>query len=189
MKFFLGFFFFILSLHILQAQTPNFMDQHPIGFRISESYWDQPLPEGVTYNPSVRALYGSWMLPRKKDRIYRWYLMVEPQWNTVQVGNQQAREIGILPGLGIQLKVTNTTLLFGEGGAGIKFITAETQRQKRGFLFTDNFIGGVRQRLGKAPIEIQAHIRARHLSNASLRPPNKGINNFFWGFGLGYLLY
>ena len=171
-----------------QKQQVKHFDQHAIGFQLSYTFWDQPLPERVLYEPTVYALYASWMLPRKKDRIYRWYLMLEPQWNPVMVGEKREREIGVLPGLGLQLRLTPTTILFAEGGAGVKFITVRTARQKRGFTFTDNFIGGLRQRLGDSPWEVRAHFRARHLSNASLAVPNNGINNFFFGGGLYFLI-
>lgn len=174
----------IILPYNLHAQTKDHFDQHSVGIQTSRTFWDQPLPEGVTYKPIVTSLYASWIIPRKQNRIYRWYLMVEPQWNKVFVGDKVEREIGVLPGLGIQLRLSPTTILFGEGGAGVKFITAVTARQARGFLFTDNFIGGIRQRLGDSPWEVRVHFRARHISNATLRQPNGGINNFFFGTGL-----
>jgi hypothetical protein len=188
MKYILCVFLFSCVVSKLFTQTTQYFDQRAVGFQISLSYWDQLLPEGVTYSPTVYSLYTSWMLPRKKDRPYRWYLMLEPQWNPVLVGDRTEREIGILPGLGIQYRLTATTILYAEGGAGPKFISTETARQARGFLFTDNIIGGVRQRLFDLPIELRAHWRARHISNANFRQPNGGINSFFWGGGIYYLM-
>ncbi|MFK7971756.1 MAG: acyloxyacyl hydrolase [Bacteroidia bacterium] len=167
-------------------------EQNPVfvlGAQTSHTFWDQPLPEGTRYKPVVRAVYAAWYLPRERNRPYAWYIMLEPQWNNVFVGDSSYRELGVLPGLGIQYRLSKQFYLFGEGGAGVKFITARTERQARGFLFTDNFIGGIRHILGKSPWEIRVHFRARHISNASLRQPNGGINNFFFGGGLYFAFH
>jgi hypothetical protein len=58
---------------------------------------------------------------------------------------------------------------------GPHYVSGTPQRQANGFIFSDNFAGGINVRLTK---NLYADLRSgiRHISNAGLRTPNGGVN-------------
>ena len=70
-------------------------------------------------------------------------------------------------------------------GAGPHFITAQLSRQATGFIFSDNFGLGLLKRLKKTgPLLLNVQLRYRHLSNASFKKPNAGIDNVNFILGI-----
>ena len=65
-------------------------------------------------------------------------------------------------------------------GSGPHYINAQTQRQAKGFIFSDNLAAGIRLPLpAHLAGEFNIQYRLRHISNAGLKSPNGGINNGF----------
>ncbi|HUR30281.1 MAG TPA: acyloxyacyl hydrolase, partial [Saprospiraceae bacterium] len=66
------------------------------------------------------------------------------------------------------------------------YINTVTERQAQGFIFSDNLTFGLRKQLPsrKNNYELNIQYRFRHISNAGLSYPNKGINNGFLILGI-----
>ena len=80
-----------------------------------------------------------------------------------------------------------TILGFIEGGPGLIYMTQHTREQATCFNFTSQVGVGIQCHLGKE-WAIGGGYRFRHLSNASIKSPNRGINShiFLLDFSIFY---
>jgi lipid A 3-O-deacylase len=69
---------------------------------------------------------------------------------------------------------------------GTHYIFAVTQKQANGFIFSDTRGAGFSFFLTKKSM-VSVGYRWRHLSNADLKSPNRGINNHFGLIGYSIL--
>lgn len=69
-------------------------------------------------------------------------------------------------------------------GSGPAWQSSVSPKQRKGFVFSNNFTLGVRCRILRGLMEINPQIRFRHMSNGGLFLPNSGIDNFFLLLGL-----
>ncbi len=86
-------------------------------------------------------------------------------------------EFGVNVGLRYDYKIFKRQFIYCAVGTGPHYISLKTKMQARGFIFSDNFVFGTYRQLEKIKLNLQ--VRYRHMSNASLMHPNKGIDNFF----------
>ena len=77
---------------------------------------------------------------------------------------------------------------FGGISSGPHFVDVETDLQARGFIFSDNFLAGLRSRIG-SQWQLDTHVRFRHISNAGLQNPNKGIDNWLLVLGISRIVW
>ncbi len=104
---------------------------------------------------------------------------VEPQFNLVFTNRPIDYEFGVNCGLRNNIKVSTDLYLFQMLGSGPHFFSSYTTRQAQGFIFSDNIAMGVYKRIHKnKPTYLELRFLYRHLSNAGLKRPNSGINNF-----------
>lgn len=68
-------------------------------------------------------------------------------------------------------------------GLGPHYISESLDRQVKGFIFSDNFEIGLSMAINRS-IMICPNFGFRHLSNASIRRPNNGINSFITGLAI-----
>ena len=68
-------------------------------------------------------------------------------------------------------------------GTGPHYLSLESDIQAKGFIFSDNFEVAFYQKL-KSRLGFSIKMRFRHLSNAGLKEPNIGIDNFFLMLGV-----
>jgi len=150
----------------------------------------EKLPEGRSYKP--RLLLGYWsvadLFRRKPSRLL---VYIEPQLVYVPFddGTAPAFEFGVNAGLEFQKPVGARGFLTAAIGSGPHYITVETDLQHKGYIFSDNFEVGWRQSLGASPWRLALKCRFRHISNANLMKPNKGIDNWFVILGLTRALH
>ena len=69
-------------------------------------------------------------------------------------------------------------------GTGPHFISLKTNRQSRGFIFSDNLELGLIYPVSKLHLDFNLKVRYRHISNAGLEEPNGGIDNLFLVFSI-----
>jgi hypothetical protein len=69
-------------------------------------------------------------------------------------------------------------------GTGPGYQSSVSALQARGFVFSNNFVLGLRIFPLKHTISINPQLRFRHMSNARLKSPNSGLDNFFFLIGL-----
>ena len=118
-----------------------------------------------------------------KKMFLTWYL--EPQFNYVITDRPHDFEIGTNIGLRNNIRFSNNFYFYQMMGSGPHYFSADVNRQATGFLFSDNWAIGTYNKLGKkSPLFLNLQFRFRHLSNASLKKPNGGINTFNFLVGL-----
>ncbi|HEU4470256.1 MAG TPA: acyloxyacyl hydrolase [Flavisolibacter sp.] len=123
----------------------------------------------------------SFSKPRKKDFL-AWY--AEPQVNPVRTRRPWDIEFGVNLGLRNYIKINEGLYLYQMIGAGPHYMSARLERQARGFIFSDNFAVGAFTKLNKKNLLLNLQFRMRHLSNANLKLPNRGINSYNFLVGL-----
>lgn len=98
---------------------------------------------------------------------------------------QTGLELGFKVGLLIERSLSEKWSIVGDISVSPYYITAGLQRQVDGFLFEDALNVGVRYKVTET-VSLAAMIAFRHLSNASTRRPNGGINNLGAGIAFVY---
>lgn len=99
--------------------------------------------------------------------------------SNVELGNSFLVKIGFLPD---NFKIQP----YFKGGVGMIYITQHTQEQGTQFNFIEYLGGGVHYFFNKNTA-FTLEGRYRHLSNASMKRPNKGVETYFLLAGLSYL--
>lgn len=120
--------------------------------------------------------------PRKKDFV-GWY--VDPQFNWVKATNTKGIDVECGVNLGIRnyVRINDRFLLYQMLGSGPHYYTADLDRQAPGFIFSDNLaIGSFINLKGNLFLNLQFGIR--HISNANLDLPNRGVNSIVFMAGL-----
>lgn len=138
--------------------------------------------DNVKYRVYYFAGDFSWSFkkPRKKDFVSLYF---EPQFNLVRTERPWDIEFGANLGLRNYVKINEGFYFYQSLGSGPHFITAELNRQAKGFIFSDNLFLGALTRL-KGEIFLNTQIGIRHISNAGLKLPNKGVNCYTFRIGI-----
>ena len=122
-------------------------------------------------------------VPHVRQNYFSLYL--EPQLNLVRDGldrEGQEKEFGVNVGIQYQFKVNQWLSSYLLVGTGPHYISVRSERQAQGFIFSDNFGGGL-QFLITRQQSLDVGYRFRHISNAGLEKPNRGINTNNWYIG------
>lgn len=179
LKAFLVLISFFLFCGAIRAQN-NEMQSPGDSWSLGYSLIDELLPEGNTYKPvTLLSNIPVWTL--KRLTIY-----AESQFTQAYsvVNLRTDFEFGINMGLSFDLLRSEKLRLNAAVGSGPHFITVETNRQSKGFIFSDNFELGASYNLKGISTAVLFKLRYRHISNAGLKEPNGGIDNFFVIAGL-----
>lgn len=136
------------------------------------------------YKPQIFQLLYSIPLTKNIKRNF-YSLNILPQINSVLITDKYREMHDFEFGTNVEVSfnhiVSNSFIVFGSIGTGPHFISHNRGRQAGGFIFSDNFIAGFRYKIDDE-YEFKMHCKFRHLSNANLKKPNWGINNFLIGF-------
>lgn len=119
--------------------------------------------------------------PKKKDFV-AWY--AEPQVNPVRTRRPWDLEFGVNLGIRNYVKFNENFYFYQMIGSGPHYMTARLDRQAHGFIFSDNFAIGTFTRLNKKDLFLNLQFRMRHLSNANIELPNRGINSYNFLVGI-----
>ena len=177
--------FIILSVFSLQSESQETSKQFfsEKGFKIGLSIYSIELPEGQYYKPLLLMGNLGWELT-KKDKKGKWLVMFEPQLNPVFLDSKlKELEFGINVALRYQYKICDKSFFYSQLGSGPHFITIPTSRQAHGYIFSDNLAIGLSNKIF-ANWVLDTELRVRHISNANLMTPNRGMNNMFIMIGL-----
>ncbi|MFZ4398583.1 MAG: acyloxyacyl hydrolase [Bacteroidales bacterium] len=179
---FIAIFAVIFSFQVKgqEISKPFFAEK---GFNIGLSAYSILLPDGKHYRPLL--LMGNLGIKLSKNvQKSSWWIMLEPQINPVFFGNQLKEvEFGVNVAFRYKYQLAETIFLYGQLGSGPHFITIPTERQAHGFIFSDNLAIGVSKFLINRWM-LNTELRIRHISNANVMKPNRGMNNFFVIIGL-----
>ena len=167
-----------LFLGFFCSSFAQFTDQFSISF--GSSVWHEWLPEDVHYIPT--AMLGAFPLWRHKN----FYIYSEGQLTYAinQVSFKSEYEFGTNMGIAYRLPLADWFQIGAMIGSGPHFITIDTRRQAKGFIFSDNFELNFNLNINKINTAIQLKTRYRHISNAGLKKPNGGIDNLIILIGL-----
>lgn len=166
----------------------NFFQQRKFGFAYDCALTQQNLLyEYEMYKPQLFQLIYSFSLTKENKQNF-WGVNILPQINSVVITNKFHESHDFEFGMNVEVSynrvVGRSFLLFGAIGTGPHYISHDRGRQAGGFLFSDNFIAGCRFKVDDDQ-EFKIQLKFRHMSNANLKKPNWGINNFF--IGISYL--
>lgn len=175
----------VLSLNSFNAKSQEKPKQFfsEKGFKIGLSIYSIELPEGQHYKPLLLMGNFCWELT-KKEKKGKWWIMFEPQFNPIFLDSKlKELEFGINVAIRYQYKICNKSFFYSQLGSGPHFITIATDRQAHGFIFSDNLAIGLSNKIF-ANWMLETEFRIRHISNANLMTPNRGMNNMFIMIGL-----
>ena len=168
----------LIGALLLCASTDSYSQDSLKKFR-TEGFWTG---YGVELNPGIKYhvyyIGGEFSFPfnkRPRKNFLSWY--VEPQFNLVNPGSNEF-EFGMNIGLKNTVRLKPDLIFYQVLGSGPHWITAELSRQATGYIFSDNFGLGLLKRIHKSkPTFFNLQVRYRHISNASFKRPNSGIDN------------
>jgi len=148
------------------------------GLGLGGAFVVEHLPEGYGYRPYQWLGYRSFPPFAKGSRTaLRPY--AEPQLVLARTPDTGLSwEGGLNLGLEGEWRITPKWRLLGAIGSGPHYLGLRTRLQARGFIFSDNFTLGTALRLPSG-LWLSGALRFRHISNAGLQSPNKGIDNWF----------
>ncbi|SCY20501.1 Lipid A 3-O-deacylase (PagL) [Nonlabens sp. Hel1_33_55] len=100
--------------------------------------------------------------------------------------NRSYREYALNLGLTYSYDINSRLLTYGLISVGPMTATADTERQRKGFSFSDILGAGMRYRIQN--LEFDLRFTLRHVSSANLRRPNNGHNSAGVEVGFSYHL-
>lgn len=184
---------YIFSLIACLAFTISLCAQR-YGGAIGITLVTEKLPEGLEYAPL--KFMGQLEYPLRTKRFAgedaRWRVIVEPQFNYVSlpvregvvgIEREAAYEFGANAGIRYRLPLSKLWSVHAQISAGPHYISRAYEQQAGGYIFSDNFALGAELELREG-MSALVQGRFRHLSNAGLQNPNKGLDNFFLMVGL-----
>lgn len=182
-------FFFLTGVHSIGAQEGAPCPSHSMNEAgIMIGFGQGSLPEGC-YDPVLLIVRLGYDLGNRYPRLREWKgvlsLYVEPQVNPVN-GPENELEFGV--GLGLKYMHPLTGGLWGHVfvSAGPHYITVDTSKQAKGFIFSDAAGVGLTWFLTEKSA-VLVEYRFRHLSNGGINLPNDGIDCHF--AMVGYSLF
>ena len=144
----------------------------------------------VNYNYQVDFFLLQYSRFLKRQKNFEFKLLIQPQYNKTRLKEstescfQKGYEFGVNYGLLIRKKIIRN-FLFGYScfSLGPHFVSRTPERQSNGFIFSDNLFMGLQLKVINNTY-LDLRIGFRHISNASIKRPNGGINNSFVSIGL-----
>lgn len=176
---------FFLLLFLL-SQNTNAQNGQSVGIHLGIPIINEKLSEGYEYQPWQLLFYWNFanLMKGKKNDLF---IYLEPQLVWVHFSDKskkKAFEFGANLGFEYRYNFNDKTALIASLGSGPHYISEETASQRGGFIFSDNFgTLGLKQSVGDSGTDLHLRARYRHISNANLKLPNKGIDNWFLIFG------
>ena len=180
----MGLFWAVLPKNV-QAQFHLEETNQPfISVAIGNSIIDEALPEGNDYSPlTMLGRYSLWRW--KKLTVFGELQLVQAVSREM---DQTDYEFGTNFGFQFNQALFDRFDLVAGISSGPHYISVETDLQANGFIFSDNFELGFQLNLPEFGTFFVTKARFRHISNAGLKSPNLGIDNFFLIFELGKFL-
>ena len=171
--------FLSLSQNIFSQNQPS------MGIHLGIPIINEKLSEGYEYQPYQLLFYYNFtnLLKGKRNDLF---VYLEPQAVWVHFSDESRKkefEFGANLGLEYRLNLSDQTAITAAIGSGPHYLSADYRQQVGGFIFSDNFTLGLRQALGDSGTDLHLRARFRHVSNANLAKPNKGIDSWFLLFG------
>ncbi len=138
----------------------------------------------VNYDYKVHLFQLQYYYPLYIHRDLAIEIVTQPQYNLTlfkQTPNSilynKGHEIGLNVGVLTRKYISKDSFsLYFLLSSGPHYVSGDLARQADGFMFSNNFLGGLSIKF-RNNIYLDLRTGIRHMSNASLKQPNKGINN------------
>lgn len=176
---------FIISLNFSYSQNLN---RTKIGF--ISGYGGQDFLK-ISYDYHVLFFQGQYYYTLLPKKTWGLELIVQPQYNLVKYKrNNEAKnytngyDLGINAGILVRKNIVNDNLSsYILLSSGPHYASGTPPRQANGFTFSDNLLIGLTVKISNN-LFLDIRTGIRHMSNAGLKHPNGGINNFVLSGGL-----
>lgn len=192
-------FFFILSISCLIIFSTGIAmasdkDSAPASNRLfSESAFITGFGSGSIHEGHYETTLLIWHLGMNLDRVFptlkthkgKLSFFIEPQFNPV-LNPESDFEFGLSLGLQYQYPIMDKLSIYFLGSVGPHYISAVTEDQANGFIFSDMAGAGIYYNLTDDSA-INVGYRFRHMSNAEIKDPNEGIDSNF--VVIGYSIF
>ncbi|MDB5227331.1 MAG: hypothetical protein JWN78_1524 [Bacteroidota bacterium] len=179
---------FLLFSTLLSAQEPvekKYINMKALGGFIENGIPYYHLPEGTLYRPVLFVInYHQPFFKAKK--FFNMGMDFSPMIGFA-AGKYKGMEAGLNGAIILCFAVKASNILSIQAGSGPHYFSYPTSRQAKGFIFANNFLLEYRRRIGSKKIELNFNCGFRHISNASTKQPNGGVNNIIVGFGVSKL--
>lgn len=172
-----------------RAEQTTQRPRHTIG--VNGGYGRPTLPERYTYNATFMQIQYSYAF--KRVRSWDFEVVVMPQYNLTQLtlDKEMTRrgtgyEVGFTAGVTFRTNLWDDRLNFYfMAFLGPMYIPECPARQSSGLNFSDNLAVGVGVKLfGNLYLDLRPGFR--HVSNASIKLPNAGLNMWWMTAGIHY---
>lgn len=183
----------VIAVQFSFAQTSvasKVKSKHKIGFISGSGLSTNQVGISVNYDYKASLFQLQYFYTILDKGTWQLELLGQPQFNTSSFIPQNDNntiitgyEYGLNGGVVLRKYFFKDALsLYGLISAGPHYVSAVPRRQVAGFIFSDNFMVGTSVHLFKG-IELDLRAGIRHLSNANIKKPNGGINNFLLNAG------
>jgi hypothetical protein len=165
--------------------------KHKIGF--ISGYGDQSFLD-VNYYYHIVFFEGQYSFSVLKKSNWGLEILTQPQYNITSMKNNdnasdlvKGYEFGLNTGLLIRRNFLSDKLsLYSCVSIGPHYVSDVPDRQSEGFIFSDNFFIGMNALIyNNLYLDLRSGVR--HISNASLKQPNGGVNNSVFKGGFFFL--
>jgi len=184
-----GFFVFLFSTLSAQEDNLSLINSKTAGILVEYGSPYYFLPEGTRYYPLL--IGGTVKFPIfKVKKFFNMSVGLFPHFGKVWVDSiKRYYEFGLNIRLGFNFAVSNSDVISLIAASGPHYITVETEKQAKGFIFSDYYLLNYDRLvyIGKEPFSVSLEAGFRHISNAGIKEPNRSINNFIFGIGFNYV--
>ncbi|MBC35976.1 MAG: hypothetical protein CL663_08060 [Bacteroidetes bacterium] len=171
------------------AQKSRYIQYSSKGFVSGYSFINEDMFDYSSYMP-IHFIYrmNHPVFANPDAKFSNLFVHLEPQVNLVLRGGKvHAYETGFNLGFTYNMQFTKRSIFYFGLGAGPHYISEGNIKLAQGFTFSDNFMSGVRTSFKEHKIELDIQLRFRHMSNAGLKDPTAGIDNWLLMIGISKL--
>ncbi|MDX1479928.1 MAG: acyloxyacyl hydrolase [Saprospiraceae bacterium] len=153
------------------------------------SYLGEDIRDGRVYHAYVlTSQQGFNLTPQRAQLPIILRMELHVGITNFMTGGNRDWELAGPAGLETHYTFRNNVRITASLTSGPAFISAVTFKQRRGFIFSNNPAVSLMIPIGRQGWYIRPEYRYRHQSNIGFWRPNGGIDNFFFGIGLGHAL-
>lgn len=175
----------IVLLFLSCAPQMSLSAQYHLHAEAGRSVTGETLSAGQTYHLWFVTVGTSRGIADLTRRI-RLSALLELHTGIARVNPHEYRELDMALNIATDFRwqISRSIFLCLSAGSGPGFQTSASPKQARGFIFSNHVAFGVRFPVIRDNILLSMQIRFRHMSNARIRNPNAGIDNFLFLAGV-----
>lgn len=175
----------ILSICLIVLSASMISGQQGVYIGLGDSFIPENFPEDRSYHIWLVSAGFTWRLIELSQNVAL-HGIVDLQYGDASTRSLGNDDFDIAANFCIQLQwdLNESVAAIASIGSGPGYQSSVSIVQARGFVFSNNFSAGFLISAAKGAIALTPQVRFRHMSNASLKSPNHGIDNFLVSVGL-----